>query len=133
MGLDAGAARRAAPGRMTCPHDLDRGAVPADTPGVRRGRGRSIASALVEALRTRPAARSAALAAAFAEACGRPLGREVVLQSVTRDGRLVVVARSQAWADQVVALGPAICAKVNARLGAGVAAGLDVRVGSLRA
>ena len=96
-----------------------------------RGRGRPIATVLADALRGRSEARPAAIAAAFVEACGWPLAREVALRATARDGRLVVVARTRVWADQLEALAPTIVARVNARLGRQVASGLDVRVGPL--
>ncbi len=96
-----------------------------------RGRGRPIATVLGDALRGRSEARPAAIAAAFAEACGWPLSREVALRAETRDGRLIVVARSRGWADQVEALAPMILERVNTRLGRTTLSGLDVRVGPL--
>ncbi len=96
-----------------------------------RGRRRHVASLLAEALSTRADARLAAASAAFAEACGQPLAREAALRAVTREGRLIVVARSAAWAREVEHLSGALCARVNARLGAEVAKGIDVRVGAL--
>lgn len=96
-----------------------------------RGRGRSIATVLADALAGRSEARRAWIAAAFAEACGWPLAREVALRAITREGCLIAVASSAAWAEQVAALGPRIRARVNARLGQEVATALDVRVGSL--
>ncbi len=96
-----------------------------------RGRGRPISAVLTDALGRRPDARLAAAAAAFAEACGWPLSREVALRALTRDGRLIAVASSRAWADQVERLAPTLRARVNARLGAEVAVVLDVRVGPL--
>jgi len=105
-------------------------------PGTRgargpRGRRRTIASLLAEALSPREEARRAAVAAAFAEACGQPLAREAAVRGVTEDGRLIVVARSTDWARQIEALAGPICARVNARLRARVASGLAVRVGPL--
>lgn len=94
-----------------------------------RGRARPIATVLTDALAARREARLAAVAAAFNEACGWPLAREVSLRAVARDGRLVAVASSRGWADEVERLAPALCARVNARLGRTVASGLDVRVG----
>ncbi|MFL5261005.1 MAG: DciA family protein [Anaeromyxobacteraceae bacterium] len=94
-----------------------------------RGRGRPISSVLADTLRGRSDARPAALAAAFAEACGWPLAREVALRASTRDGRLIVVARTQPWADQIALLAPRIVERVNARLGRAAASGIDVRVG----
>jgi Dna[CI] antecedent, DciA len=96
-----------------------------------RGRGRPIATVLADALRGRSEARPAAIAAAFSEACGWPLAREVALRARTRDGRLVVVARTRVWADQLEALAPIIVGRVNARLGPGIASALEVRVGPL--
>jgi hypothetical protein len=96
-----------------------------------RGRGRSIATVLGDALRGRSEARPAAIAAAFAEACGWPLSREIALRATTRDRRLIVVARTRGWADQVEALAPLIVERVNERLGRAAALGLDVRVGPL--
>jgi hypothetical protein len=96
-----------------------------------RGRGRPISSALSDALAARPEATPAALAAAFAEACGWPLCREASLRGATRDGRLLVVASTRGWADQVELLAGTLRARVNARLGRAAVAGLDVRVGPL--
>lgn len=96
-----------------------------------RGRGRPISSVLTDALIGRHEARLPAVAAAFSEACGWPLAREVSCRAVTRDGRLIVVASSRGWANQVEALQRAICAKVNVRLGRDVAMGLEIRVGPL--
>jgi chorismate-pyruvate lyase len=83
---------------------------------------------LAQALGPRRGAEGAALAAAFAEACGPRLAREVSLRGPLRDGRLLVLARTAAWAAQVEALAPELCERVNARLGRAVAAGLEVRV-----
>jgi hypothetical protein len=99
------------------------------TPG--RGQRRSIASALTDALRRQPGARAAALAAAFAEACGPRLAREVSYRGPLRDGRLLVLVRSEAWAEQVAAMESELCARVEQRLGAGVAPGLEIRVAPL--
>ena len=96
-----------------------------------RGRGQSIATALTDALLARSEAGLAALAAAFSEACGWPLAREVAVRALSREGRIVAVATSDAWAGQVSALAPAIAAKVNARLGRPLVTGIDVRVGPL--
>jgi hypothetical protein len=96
-----------------------------------RGRGRSIATVLTDALARRSDARLAAVAAAFSEACGWPLAREVSLRAISADGCLIAVASTRGWADQVEALGNAIRAKVNARLGREVATRIDVRVGPL--
>lgn len=94
-----------------------------------RGRGRTIAEVMVDTLATRPEARLPALAAAFAQACGWPLSREVSLRAIARDGRLMVVASSQAWADQLQPLAPMLLSRVNARLGQEVATSLEIRVG----
>ncbi len=83
---------------------------------------------LAQALARRGDGRGAALAAAFAEACGPRLAREVSLRGPLADGRLLVLARSAAWAAQVEALAPELCERVNARLGRPVAVGLEVRV-----
>jgi hypothetical protein len=101
-----------------------------------RSSRRTIASLLAEALAPRagtnlPQARLLAVKAAFAEACGHGLSREAAVWAVAHDGRLVVVARSAEWAREIERLADPICAKVNARLGARIAAGLAVRVGPL--
>lgn len=96
-----------------------------------RGRGRPIATVLADALAHRPEARMAAAAAAFTEALGWPLSREARLRTLTRDGKLIAVARAEPWAEQLRSLGPAIVERVNARLGPGTAAALEVRVGPL--
>ena len=97
-----------------------------------RGRSRTLADALAEALSARPQARKAALAAAFAEACGTRLAREASLRGPLPDGRLLVVVRSAAWADQLQALEQTICARIEARVGLGSAPGLSIRVGQAR-
>jgi hypothetical protein len=97
-----------------------------------RGRRRTIASALAETLVRRPEARTAALACAFADACGPRLARESSLRGQAADGRLLVVVRTPAWAEQVAALEREICDRVEARMGPGSAPGLLVRVGSPR-
>jgi ABC-type amino acid transport substrate-binding protein len=93
-----------------------------------RGRRRTVAAVLADALASRPGAGSAALAAAFADACGPRLAREASFRGVARDGRLLVVVRSAAWATQVAALEREICDAVNARLRRPAAPGLDVRI-----
>jgi predicted nucleic acid-binding Zn ribbon protein len=93
-----------------------------------RGRRRTLASVLAESLAPHREAEVAALAAAFAEACGPRLAREVSFRGVTREGHLLVVARSAAWATQVEALAADLCARVNARLGRPRATGLDVHL-----
>lgn len=97
-----------------------------------RGRRRSLASALADALAANPAARPVALAAAFAEACGPRLAREASVRGVTREGHLLVVATSDAWAGQLRSLASSLCERVNARLGRTVATGLDVHVAAER-
>ncbi len=97
-----------------------------------RGRRRTIASVLADALAARPDAERTALAAAFAEACGPRLAREASFRGVTREGRLLVVVRTSAWAQQLQALAPVLCDRVNARVGRAVAAGLDVHVAAER-
>jgi hypothetical protein len=83
-----------------------------------RGRRRSISSLLAESLAHRPAGRLTALKAAFAEACGQPLAREVAARGLTADGRVLVVARSEAWAREVERLAGPICDRLSVRLGA---------------
>jgi len=97
-----------------------------------RGRRRTLASVLADALPKRPAAQQALLAAAFAEACGPRLAREVSVRGVTRARHLLVVARSAAWATQVEAAASILVERVNARLGRPVALGIDVHVGPER-
>jgi electron transfer flavoprotein alpha/beta subunit len=86
---------------------------------------------LAGTLAGRPEARLAAAGAAFAEALGWPLAREVRLRALTRDGRLLAVARTEHWAEQVRALAPAIVERMNARLGAGATCAVEVRTGPL--
>lgn len=93
-----------------------------------RGRRRTVASALAEALARRSRGSDAALAAAFAEACGPRLAREVSYRGRARDGRLWVVARTEAWGREIGRLEQEICERVNRRLGHPAASGLDVRV-----
>lgn len=97
-----------------------------------RGRRRTLASTLSDALAGNRAAQAVALPAAFAEACGPQLAREASVRGVTRDGHLLVVVRTEAWAVQVRALAPVLCERVNARLGRAVAAALDVHVAAER-
>jgi hypothetical protein len=97
-----------------------------------RGRRRTLASTLADALARNRAAQPVALPAAFAEACGPALAREVSVRGITREGRLLVVARTEAWASQVRTLAPVLCDRVNARLGRAVASGLDVHLLSER-
>ena len=75
-----------------------------------RGRRRTVASVLADALARRPGAEAAAVAAAFAEACGPRLAREVSMRGVLRDGRLLVLVRSEEWAAQLDRPPRACCA-----------------------
>ena len=93
-----------------------------------RGQRRTLASVLAQSLAARGGAEPAAIAAAFAEACGPRLAREASFRGTLRDGRLLVLVRTPAWATQVESLAPELCARVNARLGRAVAPGLEVRV-----
>ena len=93
-----------------------------------RGRRQTIAAVIAQALGRREEAQGTALAAAFAEACGPRLAREVSCRGALQDGRLLVLARTAAWAAQVEALAPQLCERVNARLWRPAAAGLEVRV-----
>ncbi len=95
-----------------------------------RGKRRTLASALADALGDRPEAEPAVLAAAFADAVGAHLSRMLSFRGLLPGGRLLVVARSAAWAAQASALAPTICARVNARVGRKVASDLDVHVGA---
>ncbi len=54
------------------------------------------------------------------------------MRGVTREGRLLVVVRTEAWATQVRALAPLLCDRVNGRMGRAVAHGLDVHVAAER-
>jgi hypothetical protein len=94
-----------------------------------RGQRRTLASVLAEALTTRAGPGQAAMAAALAEACGPLLAREASFRGVLKDGRFLVLVRTEAWADQVRTLEREICLAINARLGRQAAAGLEVRVG----
>src|SRR5512147_1157753 len=69
-----------------------------------RGRRRTAAAALAETLARRPEARAAALVAAFSEACGARMASEASLRGPIADGRLLVVVRTPAWAEQLAAL-----------------------------
>ncbi|HTN54209.1 MAG TPA: DciA family protein [Anaeromyxobacter sp.] len=93
-----------------------------------RGRRRTLAAVLTDALAGRPEASAPALAAAFADACGPRLSREASLRGQLRDGRLLVLVRSPEWAAQITLLERAICERVNTRLGRRAAAGLEIRV-----
>jgi predicted nucleic acid-binding Zn ribbon protein len=93
-----------------------------------RGRRRTVAAVLAETFAHRRSAEPAALVAAFAEACGPRLAREVSMRGALRDGRLLVLVRSEEWAAQLRAAESLLCERVNARLGRPVAQGLEVRV-----
>jgi hypothetical protein len=95
-----------------------------------RGRRRTLAAALGDALAGRREAQPAALAAALAEALGPRLAREVSVRGLTREGHVMVVVRSAAWAPQIAALASTLCAQVNARLGREVALAIDVHLAS---
>jgi hypothetical protein len=98
---------------------------------MKRGRRKSVATALAEVLGKHRETGDAAIAAAFAEACGPQLIRVASFRGVMRDGRLLVLATGPEWAAQLSALGDEICGRINARLGRTAARGLDVRVGEL--
>jgi hypothetical protein len=93
-----------------------------------RGRRRTVAAVLADAFATRPGAESPAIAAAFAEACGSVLARNASSRGLLKDGRLLVLASSQAWADQLAAAAPLLCERVNARLHRRVVEGLEIRL-----
>ena len=97
-----------------------------------RGRRKTIAAALADVLSPRPEARAPALAAAFADACGPRIAREASYRGVLEDGRLLVLVRTAAWAEQLSQLAPEICVRIEARLGPGAAPGLHIRVQSPR-
>lgn len=97
-----------------------------------RGKRRSVASVLAEALSARQGAEGAAVAAALAEACGPRLAREVSCRGTLKDGRLLVLVSGEAWAAQLRALERELCARVNERLGREAARGLEIRVGADR-
>ena len=94
-----------------------------------RGKRKSVASALAEALGRHRETGEAAIAAAFVEACGPRLARSASFRGVMRDGRLLVLVSAPEWAAQVELLAGEICARVNARLGRTAARGLDIRIG----
>ncbi len=87
---------------------------------------------MAEVLARTPGARPAALAAAFAEACGPRLAREASFRGPLADGRLLVLVRTPSWAEQLAALEPEICTRIEARVGPGSAPGLHIRVGQPR-
>jgi hypothetical protein len=94
-----------------------------------RGRGRRISGILVDTLSRTRGARLPAAAAAFAEACGFPLARECAARALTRDGRLLVVARTAEWARELESHAAAIAGRVNERLGGPIVLAIEVRVG----
>ena len=96
-----------------------------------RGKKVSLASALAGALTARPGAGDAALAAAYHEACGPRLAQASSCRGLMADGRLLIVASSGAWAEQLGELESEICARVNARLRREVVRGLSIHLGSL--
>ena len=93
-----------------------------------RGRGRTIASALADALAGRPEAHASAVSLAFSEACGPRLAREASARGVLKDGRLLVLARTAEWAAQIAVLEQPLCERINARLGRAAVRGLEVRI-----
>ncbi len=97
-----------------------------------RGRRRTIASVLAESLAARGAGEAAAVSAAFADACGPRMAREVSCRGVLRDGKLLVVAETPAWAAQVETLAPVLGGRVNDRLGRQAATGIQVHVSARR-
>lgn len=103
------------------------GAHSARLSGFMRGRRRTVAAVLAEALAGRRGGHEAALAATFCEACGPRLARQLTFKGVLKDGRLLVVASSEGWATQLLALERVICDRVDARMGAGTAPGIEVR------
>lgn len=117
--------------RHSVPGALLPGAFPPSSvthPMPKRGRRRTLAATLADVLAPNPAAKKAALAAAFADACGPRIAREASLKGLLGDGRLLVLVRTQAWAEQVAALEPEIRARIEARLGPGSAPALHIRV-----
>jgi hypothetical protein len=96
---------------------------------MKRGRRKSIATALAEVLGRHRETGEAAIAAAFVEACGPRLSRSASFRGVMRDGRLLVVVTDHVWGSQVEALADQLCERVNARLGRMAARGLDIRIG----
>jgi hypothetical protein len=93
-----------------------------------RGRRRTVASVLAETFAHRRGAEGAALVTAFADACGPRLAREASMRGLLRDGRLLVLVRTEGWAEQIAALETVLCERVNAKLGRTVARGLHIRV-----
>jgi hypothetical protein len=97
-----------------------------------RGRRRTLATTLADALAGVRGAEAITLRAAFAEACGPRLAREASLRGLTRDDHLLVVVRTAEWAAQVREIAPILCERVNARMRRPVAQGLDVHVAAPR-
>jgi hypothetical protein len=93
-----------------------------------RGRGRTLASALADALAARPEAQASAVSLAFSEACGPRLAREASARGILKDGRLLVLARTAEWAAQITALEHPLRERINARLGRAAVTGLEVRI-----
>jgi predicted nucleic acid-binding Zn ribbon protein len=93
-----------------------------------RGRRRHVSSALADALAARGRAQPAALAAAFAEAVGPRLSRELSVRGRLRDGRLMVVASTPAWAAQLTALEGEVVARLAERFGTSAPGGLSILV-----
>jgi hypothetical protein len=96
---------------------------------MRRGRRKSVATALAEVLGGHRETGEAAIAVAFVEACGQRLSRSASFRGVMRDGRLLVLVTDQEWATQLEALAGEVCSRINTRLGRTAARGLDIRVG----
>jgi hypothetical protein len=96
-----------------------------------RGRQRHVSSVLADALAARGRSQPAAMAVAFAAAAGERIAREVSVRGRLRDGRLLVVARSQQWADQIGALEAEIVSRLREQLGPSSPSGLSVHVGAI--
>lgn len=96
-----------------------------------RGRKRHVSSVLADALAARGRAQPASTSAAFADAVGTRLAREVTVRGTLRDGRLLVVAASEAWAAQIRSLEGEIVDRLRGRLGAAAPSGLSVHVGAI--
>jgi len=96
-----------------------------------RGRRRHVSSVLADALASRARTRDATLALSLAEAVGPRLARELSVRGKLGDGRLLVVAASEAWATQLRALEPEILEQLRGRLGAHAPSGLSIHVGKV--
>lgn len=94
-----------------------------------RGRRRHVSSVLADALSARGRSQPASVALVFAEAVGPRLARELTVRGQLRDGRLLVVATSEPWAEQLRALELEIVSRLRDRLGAAAPPGLSVHVG----